>query len=85
MAAFYFGQFDKSSQDSKTSLEVFLFTAIVVGLWVIVPPLFIAFGIIEEVFATINILKPYGSSVAAAGVAFYFAKSGVGGATYNNV
>lgn len=76
MTAFYFGQTRILSNDDKTSLETFVFSVLTIGLWVFCPPILIYFGeAIEDVLNTIHLLKPYGETIAAAGVAFYFAKS----------
>lgn len=76
IAAFYFGQAKLISTESKTSIEIFTFAILTVGLWVLCPPILMLFGgTIEDILETINLLKPYGETVAAVGVAYYFAKS----------
>lgn len=76
MAAFYFGQSKAQTNEHKTSIEIFTFAILTVGLWVLCPPILIYFGeAIEDVIETINILKPYGETIAAAAIAYYFAKS----------
>ena len=76
MTAFYFGQQRAGLQTNSTTIETFVFSVLTVSAWVLIPPIFILFGgAIESIFDTINLLKPYGDTVAAAGVAFYFART----------
>ncbi len=77
MAAFYFGQNIPRSEKNQTSIEIFIFAIITVGIWVVSPiVLFILGGTIDNIIGIISLLKPYGETVAVAGVAYYFAKSG---------
>ena len=76
MSAFYFGQAQLQSSEGKTSIEIFAFAIITVGLWVLCPPVLMMFGeAIEDIIETIDLLKPYGETIAAAAIAYYFAKS----------
>jgi len=38
MAAFYFGQSKTQTSESKTSIEIFTFVTLTVGLWALCPP-----------------------------------------------
>ena len=77
MAAFYFGEpAQPGNQEKETPLESFLFSFVVVALWMFCPPLFVIFGVtIESTLRTIDSFLIYGETIAASGVAYYFARS----------
>lgn len=76
MSAFYFGQDQPQFGEGKTSIEVFSFSLLTVGLWVFCPPVLMYFGgAIEDILETLSLLKPYGETVSAAAIAYFFAKS----------
>ncbi|QQO53877.1 MAG: hypothetical protein N838_11430 [Thiohalocapsa sp. PB-PSB1] len=81
MSAFYFGEAKPLPERASEPVQTFLFTLITAGVWVLLPPVLILFGgAIEGVQETLTLLKPYGETIAAAGIGYYFARSAISGA-----
>jgi hypothetical protein len=77
MAGFYFSEKRTSATGGKTASETFFFAALVTGVWVGAPPLFIIFA--SQTAQAIELLtqwRTWGESVAALAVSFYFVKPG---------
>ena len=74
MAAFYFGKGRETTFKTSVPLEVFLFAAGIVTLWVITPIFLLAVLFIEDVLTGLQTIKPYGDSVALLAFGYYFSK-----------
>lgn len=77
MAGFYFSEKHTPPAGRKTSLETFFFAALVAGVWVGAPPVFIIFA--SQTVRAIELLtqwRTWGESIAALAISFYFAKPG---------
>ena len=76
LAGFYFSERAIDARENQTSLETFVFAVIVVGLWVLIPPLLIAFSTtIEAALRFLDSVGVFGTSLGSACLAFYFSKS----------
>lgn len=79
LAGFYFSERAATDEGNKTSVETFAFALVLVGIWVLGPPVLIAVS--ETIEASMRLLESVaviGTSLASACLAFYFSKSGKG-------
>jgi hypothetical protein len=74
IAGFYFSQESISEVDDRVSLEAFTFITLLVGLWVIAPIAMLIFFHIEDTIANIEAYRVHWQTLAAAAIAFLFAK-----------
>jgi hypothetical protein len=74
MAAFYFGKARGTTARTSVPLEVFLFAAGIVTLWVITPVFLLVVLFIEDVLVELQTIKPYGDSLALLAFGYYFSK-----------
>lgn len=76
LGGFYFSERAVVDQGSDTSIETVAFALIIVGLWVLGPPILIAISqTIEGAMRLLDAGAVIGTSLVSACLAFYFSKS----------
>ncbi|WP_414158481.1 hypothetical protein ACMGG8_22910 [Pseudomonas sp. BNK-45] len=76
LGGFYFSERSVVDQGGNTSIETVTFALIIVGLWVLGPPMLIAVNsTIEGAMRLIDSGAVIGTSLVSACLAFYFSKS----------
>jgi hypothetical protein len=77
IGGFYFAEGTLTAEGNpQTAVDAFMFCLIVTGLWVLSPLFLLLFsGKIEDAVATLQLLKPFGSTAAIGAVGFYFKSS----------
>lgn len=77
LAGFYFSDRSLEPGDNQTSIETFIFSVAIVGIWSLIPPILIFFcDTIESGMRLLESVGVLGSSLGSACLAFYFSKSG---------
>jgi hypothetical protein len=77
LVGFYFSERISTDTASATSLEALSLAVVLVGVWVLAPPVLLALSETGE--AAVRLLESvavFGSSLASASLAYFFAKTG---------
>ena len=79
LSGFYFSERTSNDEGNQTSVETFAFALVVVAIWVLGPPILIAFcNTIEAAMRLLDSFSIIGTSLTSACLSFYFAQSSKG-------
>jgi len=75
MGGFYLAEVHVDLRQGGTSIETFAFAFLVVSVWVLAPPILLMRNFyIEDTLKLLKALRPWGDTIAALAVAYYFSK-----------